>query len=608
MSRRIDVELTSSREDGSWTWRAAGARQPKGVLDGTLLPAHSAVGDVLRADVETDIDGTTVVAVLPPKEKKVDPDRLEIITSGTRDDQLVTTTLAGKGRGGDRRERRGGDRRDRGDRGDRRDDRGRNERGPRRGRDDHPRGDRESRPGDRREGRPSRPRREPPPEVPARPKAKRLRAGRAHRKAAIEALAPEEAVIAEQVLRGGVPAVRQAVDKQNEQARAQGHPEVKADPLVAIAERLLPRLRTAEWHDRAEAALASVDEVDLRDLRSVVVAAETAAKSDETRDLANQLREALARRVDEEQSAWLDELKANLDAGRVVRSLRLSSRPPKAGAPLPAEVAVRLVEAANASLTGDTGPDRWSTVLDALSFSPVRQQVKPESLPEKPSDDLLGAVTRVSDRLPQIAALFGIEPKPASRRPRGGAGGTRNRGGAKPKPKPKAKPRGDRSATASPAAPEAEASSSDTSEEQVPEAEASSSDASEEQAPAAEASSASPSEEQAPTAEASSSDASEEQGSESEVPAPSAEGGEQPPAEVTEDAVAAAGEAATSPPPAPGDVAGTITPNQPAGAAGEPAVDQPPAEPSTVDANGLAHETGPGPAGADEADDGDRPS
>src|SRR6185503_8666870 len=140
MSRRIDVELTSSREDGSWTWRAAGARQPKGVLDGALLPAAAAVGDVLRADVETDIDGTTVVAVLPPKVKKVDPDRLEIIASSTRGDQPVTTTLAPKGRGGDRRERRGGDRRDRGDR---RDDRGRGERGPRRGRDDHPRGDRE---------------------------------------------------------------------------------------------------------------------------------------------------------------------------------------------------------------------------------------------------------------------------------------------------------------------------------------------------------------------------------------------------------------------------------------------------------------------------------
>ena len=34
MSRRLEVELTSKRADGSYTWRAAGAKQPKGELDG----------------------------------------------------------------------------------------------------------------------------------------------------------------------------------------------------------------------------------------------------------------------------------------------------------------------------------------------------------------------------------------------------------------------------------------------------------------------------------------------------------------------------------------------------------------------------------------------
>ena len=37
MARRIEIELTSARPDGTWTWRAAGAREPKGVLDGKLL-------------------------------------------------------------------------------------------------------------------------------------------------------------------------------------------------------------------------------------------------------------------------------------------------------------------------------------------------------------------------------------------------------------------------------------------------------------------------------------------------------------------------------------------------------------------------------------------
>ena len=43
-----------------------------------------------------------------------------------------------------------------------------------------------------------------------------------------------------------------------------------ADALLAIAEELLPRLKAAEWHDRAEAAAKVADEVAIRDLRSVV--------------------------------------------------------------------------------------------------------------------------------------------------------------------------------------------------------------------------------------------------------------------------------------------------------------------------------------------------
>ena len=224
------------------------------------------------------------------------------------------------------------------------------------------------------------------------PKAKRLRAGRTHRKAALELLPPEEQVIAEQILRGGVPAVRQAVDKMNEQARADGRPEVKPDALMAVAERLLPALRTAEWRDKAESAVADIDELDLRDLRSVVVAADTGAKDDETRALAAQVREGLARRVDQEQAAWLAEISETLTDGRVVRALRLSSRPPKAGAPLPAELATRLADAASAALTADTMVDRWATVLDALSFSPVRLTVAPASKPETPSPELVAAI------------------------------------------------------------------------------------------------------------------------------------------------------------------------------------------------------------------------
>ncbi|MCB1040045.1 MAG: hypothetical protein KDA94_11050, partial [Acidimicrobiales bacterium] len=247
MSRRIDIELTSDRGDGSWTWRAAGAKQPKGVLRGDLLPDGAAVGQQLRAEVDSGLDGTEVVAVLPPKEKnRAEVQTLELISRPVRDEDLVTSKLAGRGgrdrdRGdrGDRGDRRGrGDRRDRGDRGPRRDgDRGPRGEGDRRPR---PEGDRGPRGG----GRPDRPRRERPTEPP-KPKPKRLRAGRTHRKAAVAALEGPEQVIAEQLLVGGIPAVRQAVEKQNEQARLAGGREVAAEPLLAIAERLLPDLRAA---------------------------------------------------------------------------------------------------------------------------------------------------------------------------------------------------------------------------------------------------------------------------------------------------------------------------------------------------------------------------
>ena len=110
-------------------------------------------------------------------------------------------------------------------------------------------------------------------------------------------LPPEEQPIAEQVLRGGIPAVRTALHLEREKAMAEGRPAPNTDQLIAMAETLLPRLKAAEWRDRAEAAARDVDEISLRDLRSVVAGAD-AARDDETRALAASLRDALERRVD----------------------------------------------------------------------------------------------------------------------------------------------------------------------------------------------------------------------------------------------------------------------------------------------------------------------
>ena len=398
MSRRLEIELTSSRPDGSWTWRAAGARQPKGELDGALLPAGAEVGQVLRADAEFLVDGIEIVGVLAPKAPRKEAERLEVV--GTkRDEPLVTTQLAPKGRGR-------GDRRDRGDR---------DERGGRGGRDGDRRG-RGGRDGADRPGGDRRPRGPRPEPVPERPRPKRLRPGRTHRNAVLAEVPVEQRPVAEQVLRGGIPAVRAAIEEQNAKAKAAGQPEVPSEQLVAMAEQLQPKLRDAEWRDRADAALRDLEELDLRDLRSVVVAGDSVSKDADAGELVATLQAGLARRIEEEHANWLSDIEANLKAGRFVRALRLTSRPPKAGAPLPAELGAALAAAVSEGLTPATNQELWAAAVDALAVSPIRNQVKITAKPETPNEALITAVRRAGEALPELAALFGVEPMSARER------------------------------------------------------------------------------------------------------------------------------------------------------------------------------------------------
>ena len=436
------IELTSTRDDGAWTWRAAGAREPRGSIDRALLPEGATVGDVLRVEVDQFMDGIEVTSVLHDQEERTTPETLEIIGSG-RSEPLVTTKLAG-GRGrrdGDRSGgRRDGDRRGRpdGDRRGQRDGDGRAKRdgagrpdgdgrakrggagrpdGDRRGQRDG-RTDGEERGASSRGGQTGRrPRKAP--TADAKPRARRLRPRRTHRKAAIADLPEDQRPLAQILARDGIPGVRDALEVQNQAAEEAGQPGIPADLLLKLAERIHPAIRTADWQDRADAALAGIEEVDLRDLRSVVVAAELAFKTDENRSLADRLREALTARVDREHQAWLAEVTTALADDRVVRALRLSSRPPKAGAPLPGPILDGLAAMADASLTSDTGQDRWATVLDAVALSPVHLRVVPAGLPAEPGDQLLDAVKRVSMSVPAIAAAFGIEPTAPPRARRG---------------------------------------------------------------------------------------------------------------------------------------------------------------------------------------------
>ena len=56
----------------------------------------------------------------------------------------------------------------------------------------------------------------------------------------------------------------------------------------------------------------------------------------------------------------------------MVRALKLSALPPKAGVPFPTALGTKLGELTNAALTPDDPADRWIAVLEAAAFSPIR--------------------------------------------------------------------------------------------------------------------------------------------------------------------------------------------------------------------------------------------
>src|SRR6202021_2237384 len=116
-------DVTSERGGGAWPWRPAGARQPKGTVEAALVPPGEAVGAVLRADVEIGLEGIEILsltAAKPARSPEKTEGRIEVKGTPKRAPD-VSVILAP---GSDKR------RRDRDDDGERRDKRGGNRRGP----------------------------------------------------------------------------------------------------------------------------------------------------------------------------------------------------------------------------------------------------------------------------------------------------------------------------------------------------------------------------------------------------------------------------------------------------------------------------------------------
>jgi hypothetical protein len=262
--------------------------------------------------------------------------------------------------------------------------------------------------------------------------------GTKHRDEVLAALPEEQRPIADQLVAGGLAAVRQAL-AQAKAAQPSADTSNNA-AILALAEQMLPSIKEAVWLDRAEAAVENLDHLSLRELRTTVTGA--MPRDEHGRELDRTLRNALDERVKKLRDGWHDDMQRALDEGRVLQALRLSARPPEPAARFPADLVGKLSDAAGAAMAADTPSERWMALLEAATASPIRRYIKPAGIPAGADEALLKAAGQAAGRIPALAALLGM-PMPPPPGPAGAAPAPttpqRRPGGPGPRPRP-AKP------------------------------------------------------------------------------------------------------------------------------------------------------------------------
>jgi len=401
MSRRIDIEITSVHGETA-TWRAAGAKLPKGSLNSSVVPGGPEVGKVYRAEVEQFMDDIEVLSVTAPKAASpLDPrnERITILEKKS-DGPAVTVTYAPKGRGGARRD--GDDRKPRrdGDRKPRREGNessARSERAPRRD-------------GDKR-----------PPRGPRTGSLTVAPVTTTHRNAMLATLSAEQIPVAEQLLRGGIAAVRTAIAEQNKTLQSQSRPTIDPTLIERMAEDLVGRTALAFWKDRAAGAIGAGKELKLRDLRAVVTSAKTISHDDESRAMLKDLQNSLNDRIEHMRKVWNEKLATALAGNNLKETLTLIARPPDVSTRVSAEDAAKIVGAVSEALNASQEPSVWNELVTLTVETSIRRQVKPSGIPANETSKAVAI--KNAGAIPELAKLLGMAvppPPPPSRtaRPR----------------------------------------------------------------------------------------------------------------------------------------------------------------------------------------------
>jgi hypothetical protein len=240
-----------------------------------------------------------------------------------------------------------------------------------------------------------------------------------HRNALLATLSPEQLPVAEQLLRGGIPAVRAAVAEQNKNAEAQGRPQIDATTIDRIAEELHGKTALALWKDRAAGALSVGRQLRLRDLRAVVTAAKTVTLDEDGRAQLKELQTSLTARLDHLRTQWNEKLDAAVAEGKLQDALTLVARPPDMSTRVGAEAATKIVSMVSEALNASQDPTIWKELVTLTVETSIRRNVKPTGIPA--DDSCKEVATRNAGAIPELAKLLGMPvppPPPPSRGPR----------------------------------------------------------------------------------------------------------------------------------------------------------------------------------------------